>query len=164
MSGQGGKVMKNTCLIIADGARARLFFAVPDEAPRRKIRLIEQAALVNAETQSRGRNGAGLVNSERNTNRQAGPMHPVGAQRQRHRLEHERRFGAEIVERAINMTRDWNEGRMVLIAEPRLLGLMRERLREAVNSKIRLEELAKDYSGFSTAELERVVIEQGLAS
>lgn len=155
--------MKKTCLIVADGARARLFFAVPDEAPRRTIRLVEQAALVNAETQSRGRNGAGLVNSERNTNREAGPVHPVGAQRERHRLEHERRFGAEIVERAINMTRDWDEGRMVLIAEPRLLGLMRERLREAVNSKIRLEELAKDYSGFSVAELERAVVEQSLA-
>ncbi|HET9663624.1 MAG TPA: host attachment protein [Burkholderiales bacterium] len=155
--------MKNTCLIVADGARARLFFVVPDDAPRRKLRLIERATLVNVETKSRGRNGAGLVNSERNTNRQAGPVHPVGAQRERHRLEHERRFGAEIVGSAIDITADWDEGVMVLIAEPRLLGLMRERLRDALKSKIRLEELAKDYSGLTTAALEKIVISQRLA-
>lgn len=155
--------MQKTCLIVADSARARLFFVVPDEAPRRKIRLIEQATLVNQETRERGRNGAGLVNSERNTNRQAGPMHPVGAQRERHRLEHERRFGAEIVEKAVALTRDWNEGVIVLIAEPRLLGLMRERLRGALKKEIALEQLAKDYNGLSTAALEKIVISQRLA-
>ncbi|MGQ0750237.1 MAG: hypothetical protein ACT4PS_06870 [Betaproteobacteria bacterium] len=42
-------VMKKTCLIVADGERARLFLAVPDDNPRRKLRLIEQATLHNAE-------------------------------------------------------------------------------------------------------------------
>lgn len=155
--------MQTTCLIVADGARARLFFVVPDEAPRRRIRLVEQAALVNQETKARGRNGTGLVNSERNTNRQAGPVHPVGAQRERHRLEHERRFGAEIVEKAVALTEDWKEGVIVLIAEPRLLGLMRGRLREALGKQIALVQLAKDYSGLSTAALEKIVISQRLA-
>jgi protein required for attachment to host cells len=152
----------NTCFIIADASRARLFIVVPDDSPRRKMRLAERVSLVNQETKARGRSGTGQVKSERNTNRQAGPMHPIGAQRARHRLEHERRFGAEIVERAIALTAHWDHGVMVLIAEPRLLGLMRERLRRALRSEIKLEELAKDYSGLSTAELERVVVSQRL--
>ena len=154
--------MKNTCLIVADGSRARLFVVVPADSPRRKLRLAERVTLVNQETRARGRNGAGRVKSERNTNRQAGPMHPIGAQRERHRLEHERRFGAEVVEHALKLTADWDRGVMVLIAEPRLLGLMRERLRSALRSEIKLEELAKDYSGLSTTELERVVVDQRL--
>jgi protein required for attachment to host cells len=155
--------MNNTCLIVADGSSARLFVVVPYDSPRRKLRLKKEATLVNMETKTRGRSGAGQVKSERNTNRQAGPMHPIGAERGRHRLEHERRFGAEIVERAMDLTAGWQQGVMILIAEPRLLGLMRERLRSALKSEIRLEELAKNYNGLSTAELERIVITQRLA-
>lgn len=154
--------MNNTCLIIADGAGARLFFVVPSESPRGKLRLAQQATLVNAETKARGRSGAGRVKSERNTNRQAGPMHPIGAQRERHRLDHERRFGVEVVECAVDLTADWDRGVVVLIAEPRLLGLMREHLRDALKSEIKLEELAKDYTGLSTAELERIVVARDL--
>lgn len=154
--------MSNTCIIVADGKRARLFLVVPDGGPRRKLRFVEQVTLVNQETKARGRNNADHVKSERNTNRQAGPMHPIGAQRERHRLEHERRFGAEIVEQAVDLTAGWNEGVMVLIADPRLLGLMRGRLRRALRSGIKLEEPAKDYSGLSTAELERTLVGQRL--
>lgn len=154
--------MSNTGLLVADRSRARLFVVVPADNPRGKPRLVERATLVNQETKARGRSGAGRVKSERNTNRQAGPVHPIGAQRERHRLEHERRFCAEVIEHALQLTADWDRGVMVLIAEPRLLGLMRERLRTALRSEIKLEELAKDYSGLSTTELERVVIGQRL--
>jgi protein required for attachment to host cells len=154
--------MNNTCLIVADRSRARLFVVVPDDSPRRKMRLSERVTLVNEEAKARGRDGAGGVKSERNTNRQAGPMHPIVAQRERHRLEHERRFGGEVVEHALRLTAAWEQGVMVLIAEPRLLGLMRERLRSALRSEIKLEELARDYAGLSTAELERMVTKQKL--
>lgn len=154
--------MRNTCLVVADGTRARLYLAVPADTPRRKLRLVEQATLANAEPQTRGRNGAGQVKSERNTNRQAGPVHPAGAQRERHRLEHERRFAADIVDRVARMTSAWSEGAIILIAEPRLLGLMRERIRDALREELRLEELARNYGGLTTAALERVVISQRL--
>jgi protein required for attachment to host cells len=154
--------MKNTCLIVADGERARLFVAVPDDSPRRILRLIEQATLHNAEFDARGLRGAGQVKSERNTNRQAGPVHPIGSQRERHRLEHERRFGAEIVKRAVALSKDWKDGVILLVAEPRMLGLMRARLRGALGKQIGLVELAKDYSGLSAAALEKIVISQRL--
>lgn len=153
--------MKKTCLIVADRGRARLFLVVPDESPRRKVRLDEQATL-SAETRGRGAGSEARGKSERHSNRDAGPVHPVVAQRERHRLEHERRFGAEIVKRAVGVTANWEDGVMLLIAEPRLLGLVREPLREALKASIRLEELAKDYAGLSTAELERIVVAQRL--
>lgn len=154
--------MSNTCIVVADSARARLFTVMSDENPRRKLRLVEQLVLVNPESQACGKNSIGRVKTDRNTNRQAGPGHPIGAQRERHQLEHERRFGGEIVERAAALVANWSEGRMLLIAEPRLLGLMREPLRRALKRTIKLEELAKDYSGLSTAELERQFVSQRL--
>jgi protein required for attachment to host cells len=156
-------VMKQTCLIVADRDKARLFIVVPDENPRRKLRLVEQATLHSADANARGRSSTGAVASERNTNRQAGPVHPVGAQRDRHRLEQERRFGAAIVKSAVALTADWSEGVIVLIAEPRLLGLMRERLRGALRKNIALAELAKDYSSLTAAALEKIAIAQRLA-
>jgi protein required for attachment to host cells len=154
--------MKKTCLIVADRGRARLFLVVPDDSPRRKVRLDEQATLT-AETRGRGVSSEARDKSERQSNRDAGPIHPIAAQRERHRLEHERRFGAEIVKRAVGVTANWEDGVMLLIAEPRLLGLIREPLREALKPSIRLEELAKDYAGLSTAEIERIVVAQRLA-
>lgn len=145
-----------TCLIVADGARARLFTVAPEGA-RNGVKLVERAALANGQVKARSRTASGAVKSERNTNRQAGPVHPIDAHRERHRLERERRFGAEIVRRAEEFTADWKEGVVVLIAEPRLLGLMREPLRQALRPHIRLEALAKDYSGYSRAALERLV-------
>ncbi|MBI4196166.1 MAG: host attachment protein [Betaproteobacteria bacterium] len=153
--------MINTCIVVADGARARLFTVAEDASPRRKYRLEEAANLVNPDVEARG-GGSDGAKSDRNTNRQAGPMHPIGAQRERHRLEQERRFGAQIVEQAVALVGSWSEGRLVLIADPRLLGLMRERLRRALKSEIRLQELAKDYSGLSVSELERLFVEQGV--
>ena len=154
---------EKTCVIVADGARARLFLVAADDSPRRTRKLVEQSTLANRERESRGGRGADQTKSERNTNRQAGPVHPIGAARDRHRLEHERRFGGEIVESAVRITRDWDQGTIVLIAEPRLLGLMRKRLRAAVNRNVGVEELAKDYSGVSDAALERLVFSRGSA-
>jgi protein required for attachment to host cells len=43
---------------------------------------------------------------------------------------------------------------VVLIAEPRLLGLMRQSLRDALAPGIELKELAKDYVGLTPRELQ----------
>ena len=87
------------------------------------------------------------------TNRQAGDVHPVAARREHHRLELERRFAREIAQHAANLTRSWNGGTVVLVAEPRMLGLVREPLHRALRPGIELKELAKDYSHFTAAEL-----------
>ena len=92
------------------------------------------------------------------TNRQAGPVHPYDARRQRHRVEIERRFAAEIAQRAAEITAAWTLGAVVLIADPRLLGLARDMVRSAIKPEIRLKELAKDYSTLTVRELERHLI------
>ena len=80
-------------------------------------------------------------------------MHPVGAQRERHRLELERRFGHEIALKTAEIANQWNAGTVVLIADPRLLGLMREAVRKALNPPIELKELAKDLTKLTPEEL-----------
>lgn len=130
--------MADTCILVADGAQARFFRVMKSAAPRRGLRLHEIAKLANPEA-------------------------PVpGAPSEPHRLEQARRFSASIVERAAELLEPCRGGRILVIAEPQLLGLLREPLRQALKSEIRLEELARDYSALSTNELERILAQQGL--
>lgn len=142
----------NACVIAADGGRARLFVAIEDGA-RPGLSLVERESLVNPEYRARGAELPGRTKSERVTNRDAGDVHPIDARRDQHRLELERRFAREIAQRAAALTQSWRGGSVVLVADPRMLGLLRDPLRKALSQDIDLKELAKDYSHCTAAEL-----------
>lgn len=146
--------MNRTCIIVANGKVAR-FFGVEEVASSRvKFRLVERTALTNeTDLKTLGKSVTGRVRTETNTNREGGPRHPIGAQRERHRLELEGRFGREIARTAREITKGWNDGTVMLVSDPRLLGLMREPLRTALDQGIRLKELAKDYTQLTLTDL-----------
>lgn len=144
--------MDRTCVVVADARRARIFGVEPD-GPRSKVKLVERAELANPDLRELGTSVTGRVRTETNTNREAGPMHPMEAQRERHRGELEQRFGREIAGRLGEVVRGWKDGTIVLVAEPRLLGLVREPVRKALGAGIALKELAKDYASLTAAEL-----------
>jgi protein required for attachment to host cells len=86
----------------------------------------------------------------------------MGAQRERHRLELHRRFAAEIAASAAKLTSTWPRGAVVLIAEPGLLGLARELMRGAVDPRVDLKELARDYAHLTRGELYEQLIAGGV--
>lgn len=139
--------MKNTCVVVADGAKARFFLLQSGQAPDGPNTLVEQAGLTNT--------GGDAPPESRHSNRDAGPRHPYGAQRERHHLALERRFADEVVRHAAAQVSGWTTGLLVLVAEPRLLGLLRESLRAALARGIALKELARDYTGCTAIELQR---------
>ena len=102
--------MDNTCFVVAGSGRARIFLLKKSPAPRAPFRLIERGTLNIADLKSRGRSVTGRPRTETNTNREAGPMHPMGAQRERHRIELERRFSVEIARKAAALARNWSTG------------------------------------------------------
>jgi protein required for attachment to host cells len=136
--------MNKTCIVVADGARAR-FFLIEAAETKAGSKLAEKGELKNDEH----RHG----NPDNIGNRDAGPVHPHGAQRERHRLELDRRFGQEIARQVAAITKGWKQGTLVLVAEPRLLGLLREPLHKALHPGVALKELAKDYTRLPSAEL-----------
>jgi protein required for attachment to host cells len=145
--------MDNICVVVADARRARLFIVQAREAPRAPFRLAERGALSNMTLRARGRSVTGRPRTETNTNRQAGPVHPMGAQRERHRVELERRFSTEIARKAAALARNWSNGSVVLVADPHMLGFLRAAVRSAVRPAIRVKELAKDYARLTVARL-----------
>ncbi|MBI2296079.1 MAG: host attachment protein [Betaproteobacteria bacterium] len=150
------------CLVVADAARARFFLLEESEAPRAPLKLVERGALANPDLRSRGTSTTGRVRTETNTNRQAGPMHPIVAQRARHELELDRRFARQVAERAAELVAGWSIGSVILIAGPRMLGLLREEVHGALRPGLELKELAKDYTTLTTQELQRHLIVSGV--
>jgi len=148
--------MNSTCIIVADAGSARFYAFKPGDAPRATLKLVELASLSNAgsDLMAPGTSASGRARTETNADRGSGLVHPMEAQRERHRLELDRRFGQEIANRAAEATRGWKAGTIVLVAEPRLLGLLREPLRKALHQRIELKELAKDFAGLALQELQ----------
>jgi protein required for attachment to host cells len=145
--------MENICVVVADARRARFFLLQESAAPRAAVRLAERGVLSNMTLRARGRSVTGRVRTETNTNREAGPMHPMGAQRERHRIELERRFSGQVASKAATLVRKWLTGTVVLIADPRMLGFLREAVRGALKPGIRVKELAKDYARLTASRL-----------
>lgn len=143
----------STCIIVADGARARLFVPIEDERAPGGMSLVERECLVNPDYRAHGADSPGRTKSEQVSNRQAGDVHPIDARRDQHRLELERRFAREITQHVAQLMEGCRAGSVVLVAEPRLLGLVREPLHKALKQGIELKELAKDYSRLTATEL-----------
>jgi protein required for attachment to host cells len=145
--------MDNICVVVADARRARIFLLQERAAPRAPYRLTERGTLSNMSLRARGRSVTGRVRTETNTNRQAGPVHPMGAQRERHRIDLQRRFATAIARRAAALARNWATGSVVLVADPRMLGFLRSAVRSALKPAIRVKELAKDYARLTVSRL-----------
>ena len=145
--------MNRTCIVVADAKQARFFSVDASDVPRRPLNLAEGTVLFNPDVEAVRSDGAARVKTERISNRQAGPVHPIDARRERHRLELVRRFGREIASQAGKITGGWSSGTVILIAAPRLLGLMRDTVRDALHQGIQLKELAKDYTHLSAREI-----------
>ena len=154
--------MDNTCVVVAGSGRARIFMLEESSAPRAPFRLIERGKLTNASLRIRSRSVTGRVRTETNTNREAGPMHPMGAQRDRHRIELERRFSVEIARKAAVLARNWTTGSVVLVADPRMLGFLRDAARGALKPGISVKELAKDYSNLTASRLRDHLAQSGV--
>jgi protein required for attachment to host cells len=154
--------MDNVCVVVADSRRARIFVVQQTDAPRAPVRLIVRGTLGNPDLRSRGRGVTGRVRTETNTNREAGPMHPIGAQRARHKVELERRFSTEIARKAAALARNWTTGSVVLVADSRMLGFLRGTVRGALRPAIRVKELAKDYARLTASRLRDHLTEDGV--
>lgn len=119
---------ERTCIVIADGARARIFSYRWRRGDSDVDNLRELRDLVNPgrrlrddETFSESRPGLRQSMS-------AGPRHGVDDHRKDHREEADRRFATEIAEATGEVLQEMGSCRLYLLAAPHLLGLLRDQL------------------------------------
>lgn len=158
--------MPECWVIVADGARAR-FLALERNAgrpPRAALCLVESAHLSNPEHTVSGRRDTRKIKSGRDTSRGSAAPHGYTDHREPHEAESLRRFAARIAQQAATLLAGDKAAGIVLVAAPRMLGLVRAALEPVTKADVALRELARDYTWCTTPQLQRHLAENGLLS
>ena len=151
-------------VVVVDSARARFFVDryKPDPPQRAGRRLDEVADLVNPgarmsdeETYSESRPG---------THRGAGGAgaHGVGDNRDANREENDKRFAAQIVAHAEKLCRGDGVPRLLVAADPKMLGLLRPLTERLTKSGIDVRDVAKDVSRMAPDQVRQVLVKADL--
>jgi protein required for attachment to host cells len=150
----------NTCIVVADGARARFFMLETVEHRPERQRLREVDALTNPEGEETGREL--FSNTRSGTNRApGGEAHEYDDHRERHRQELERRFARHLAESIRDFASSRVAAKVVIAAEPHLLGALRGPLAKTFPSATPLVELAEDLSWHTPERILSVLVRHG---
>lgn len=150
-----------SCIVVADRARARLF-VVDAPPPNRSLpKLREVEALTDSEGALKG--SAVFSNTRSGTNRSpSGAEFEYDDHRVRHRDEVERRFARRIADAISSWVRQRATTKLVLAAEPRLLGLLREEMLARNLNGAELEDVAENLSGMTPEQIASALSRRGL--
>ena len=156
--------MKPTALIVADAARCRFFTLTSADTPNIESTVVLQEVedLVNPEANASGQQVYSNTKSGRNRAPAGGPAHGYDDHREGHQQELRRRFARTIDQRAARLMAQ-EQGGLVVIAEPRLLGLLRQEFSQDLRERIVLE-LAEDASKQGVVELLGLLEASGMLS
>lgn len=154
--------MKSTLLIVADGARCRLIAAKSseDEDFQPIVELVECDALANPEALLQEQNIYSDAGG-RNRSPGGGPAHGYDDHRQRHHEEMLRKFTRDIVVHAENAMQANQLVQLLLIANSRLLGSLREQLPPRMHEKVVMT-IEEDATKKNVDELRRLLEKRGL--
>ena len=146
--------MNNNFIVVADGSRARFFQleepALPEVEPGPN--LMEVNDLVNTEKEAHGNEIWSEAKSGRNR-APTGGAHGYDDHRDSHEEELERRFARDIAAEAVRLSEKAGSREILLVAQKRALGFLRNELDPLVKRGIRVKELAKDLSKLKPHEI-----------
>ena len=156
--------MRNYLVVTADGARARFFKLVPAEFPELESgpNLVELEDLVNPEIDEKGRDLWSDLKTGRGKAPGEGPAHGYDDHRDRNRDEIERRFARLTGEEIINRTTRQKVDVLIVAAESRMLGMLRDTFEKKLPAETRLTERAEDLSKLDSLELHAHLAKEGL--
>jgi protein required for attachment to host cells len=147
-------LMSQYLVAVIDGTRARFLTLEPAEFPEYQSgpNLVECESMSNA---TNDRPDQELwTDSKTGRNRGAnGQAHSYDDHRDNHRVEFERRFAQEIVNCAHHLLQSYQIQNLVLVAEPQILGLMRDVLGSTIGRSVQTSELSKDLCHLKPHEL-----------
>ena len=147
--------MKNQRLVVViDGTKARFFTLEPAEFPEYESgpNLIEQDMLTDA---AKGMHGQELwANTKTGRNKGSnGRAHAYDDRRGNHMIEFERKFAQSIVQKIGEFDRSRYVDQLTLVAEPQILGILRDYLSSINSNGRQVKELAKDLCHLSARDL-----------
>jgi protein required for attachment to host cells len=154
------ELMQDDCVVVADGARARFLFVMRGRArDEATVRLEEVEDLINPVRQ--------MTDTEVFSEPRPGIRARLGGQpqtlddhREHHDEEFERRFARMIAAKLMEVAVQARSPRVVLVAEPKMLGYLRKEL--PARTAFSVDQVAKDLSKLSFTELHDHLALEGL--
>ncbi|ALP52246.1 hypothetical protein Tel_03285 [Candidatus Tenderia electrophaga] len=152
--------MSDFCVVVADSARARLFTLEESGVAEGGPNLVEISSLANAAAEAQD-NEIFAAKRGRNTAPAEGGIHAYDDHREDHNQENERRFAKDVIAAAVQTLQREKAGVLVLAANPRMMGYLRE-ARDAASLDVRVKEVHKDLTKLSVHEVHRHLTADGL--
>jgi protein required for attachment to host cells len=151
-------------VVVADSGRGRVYALEPEEkqGSTNIPPLREVASMVNS---SRRLRDDEVFSESRPGLRQGAAgvsVHGVDDRRDSHKDELDRRFAGDIVDKVLEVTRGLGAKRIVLAASPHMLGHLRSRTAKWSESGYEVEELARDLTQLTPAQLHDRLAEEEL--
>jgi len=155
--------MSHFLVAVINGTKARLLTLEPVELPEYESgpHLMEQEGLLSAAKETPGQELWSSAKTGRNRG-VAGHAHSYDDHRENHMLEFERRFAQTIANKIVELADTSQVQQLLLIAEPQILGLMRESLMPILPKHLKISELAKDLCHLQAKELHEYLAKKEL--
>jgi protein required for attachment to host cells len=155
--------MTRFLVAVVNGAKARFLTLEPLDAPELESGpdLIERCDLVNPTFEMAGQDL--WANTKTGRNRGGGGQgHNYDDHRDNHLVEFGRRFAQDIVAEIDRLIADYDLNSLILVAEPQILGILRDCLHSSNGRSVTIDELSKDLCRLKARQLQDYLAQKGL--
>ncbi|MBE9103259.1 host attachment protein [Vacuolonema iberomarrocanum] len=155
--------MSQYLVAVIDGTKARFLTLSPVEFDGYESgpNLIEYESLYSAEKDMQGQDLWANTKTGRNRGT-AGQAHSYDDHRENHMVEFERRFTQKIVNQILDLSTSHEVQQLILVAEPQMLGIMREMMVSGLPKRLIVHEVGKDLCRMTAKELHDYLAERSL--
>ena len=155
--------MSQYLVAVINGTKARFLTLSPVEFNEYESgpNLIEHEAMVSVEKEMQGQELWANTKTGRNRGT-SGQAHGYDDHRNNHMIEFERRFAQMIVRHMADLTKTHGVKNLVLVAEPQILGILREVIDGNLTRQLNVAEVAKDLFRLSIKDLHEYLAKRSL--
>lgn len=155
----------STCTVVTANTACARFFVLQESAipeTESSPKLVEQYSILSPKEEKSETRRLGNSTSGR-TRAPSGGSYAFDDHRGKHEMEILRRFARQVVTDAVKLTRKQDAGNsLVLAAEKRILGLIREELGHLKTNGLVIKECDRDMAGESPARIQELLARRGL--
>lgn len=155
--------MSQYLVAVINGTKARFLTLHPVEFDEYESgpNLVEHKGLVSVEKEMQGQELWANTKTGRNRGT-SGQAHGYDDHRNRHMVEFERRFAQMIVRHIADLTKTHGVRNLILVAEPQILGILRETVVGGLNRQLTITEVTKDLFRLNIKELHDYLAKRSL--
>uniref|UniRef100_A0A832M1A6 Host attachment protein n=1 Tax=Oscillatoriales cyanobacterium SpSt-402 TaxID=2282168 RepID=A0A832M1A6_9CYAN len=154
--------MQNYIVAVVNSTKARFFVLESDELETEpNFRFTEIEELCSSTQELQGQDLWSTTKPGRNRGT-AGQAHGYDDHRENHQVEFIRRFAREITAKLSQLIKTSHSRQLLLVAEPNIMGIMRDILTPDLPKNLKLNELTKDLCQLKAHELHEYLAKKDL--